>query len=90
MDETTKKVVRSDFFFVCSCNLGMRNVIPPRSWVADQHQYAKFGYIFLRVGKTKKFEVYSNVLPTAEKGFSETCSAKRHVFPLRFIYAQAK
>ena len=63
----------------------LRNVIPPRSWVANQGPVRKFCLYFFKSRENKKFEVYSNVLLTAEKRLSENLFCKK-ARPLRFIY----
>ena len=67
--------------------LFLRNVIPPRSWVTGQ---APIGEIFSKVGKTKNSKSTAMCFERQKKVYLKTCSAKRHVFPLRFIYSQAK
>ena len=51
---------------------------------------AKFGYIFSRVGKTKNSKSTAMCFQRRKKVYLKTCSEIRHVFPLRFIYSQAK
>ena len=71
------------FIYFCGMSLSHSD----RSRTKDH--YAKFGDL-VRVNKTKTSKSAANLLPSAEKVLSENqCPAKRHVFPLRFIYSQA-
>ena len=67
---------------MCPCILGHGS--------RTKHQYVKFAYIFSRDGKTKNSKSTAMCFQRQKKVYLKTCSAKRHVFPLRFICSQAK
>ena len=68
----------------------LRNVFHQGHGSRNKDQYAKFGYIFSRVGKTKNSESTAMCFQRQKKVYLKICSAKRHAFLLRFIYSQAK
>ena len=64
--------------------------IQPMSYVADQGPLSEIWWHFSRVDKTKNSESTAIRFQQLKIVDLETCSAKRHVFPLRCIFSQAK
>ena len=64
------------------------NVITPKTRVVDQGSLSEICWYLLRVYKTKKIQ--QTCFQRKKTFYLKTCPAKRHAFPLRFFYSQAK